>query len=128
MAYRDRISEELNQIENFDEVKASLEKETSACYDSLKKQADLLTAARQRSAAQLEKSIEKELHDLNFGEAKLAIDFQKPDVIGPDGNDLVEILITTNKGEPLKPLVKIASGGEISRIMLAIKKYHRHLR
>ena len=121
LAYRDRISEELNQIENFDEVKASLEKETSACYDSLKKQADLLTAARQRSAAQLEKSIEKELHDLNFGEAKLAIDFQKPDVIGPDGNDLVEILITTNKGEPLKPLVKIASGGEISRIMLAIK-------
>ena len=42
-------------------------------------------------------------------------------MIGPDGNDLVEILITTNKGEPLKPLVKIASGGEISRIMLAIK-------
>ncbi len=121
LAYRDRISEELNQIENFDEVKASLEKETARCYESLKKQADLLTKARRISASMLEKSIEKELHDLNFGEARLSIDFNSPDVIGTDGNDIVEILITTNKGEPLKPLVKIASGGEISRIMLAIK-------
>lgn len=121
LAYRDRISEELNQIENFDEVKASLEKETARCYESLKKQADLLTKARRLSASMLEKSIEKELHVLNFGEARLSIDFKSPDVIGPDGNDIVEILITTNKGEPLKPLVKIASGGEISRIMLAIK-------
>ncbi|SCJ78193.1 Recombination protein N [uncultured Eubacterium sp.] len=121
LAYRDRISEELNQIENFDEVKASLEKETARCYESLKKQADLLTKARRLSASMLEKSIEKELHDLNFGEARLSIDFKSPGEISPDGNDIVEILITTNKGEPLKPLVKIASGGEISRIMLAIK-------
>lgn len=65
--------------------------------------------------------VESELHDLNFGSAKLSIDFQCSETFGPDGNDDVEFLISTNKGEPLKPLVKIASGGEISRIMLAIK-------
>lgn len=121
LAYGERISEELNQIENFDEVKATLEKETASCHEALKEQADELTKARRQSASLLEKSIEKELHDLNFGDAKLSIDFKTPDMIGPDGNDIVEIMITTNKGEPLKPLVKIASGGEISRIMLAIK-------
>lgn len=121
LAYGERISEELNQIENFDEVKATLEKETASCHEALKKQADELTKARRQSASLLEKSIEKELHDLNFGDAKLSIDFKTPDMIGSDGNDIVEIMITTNKGEPLKPLVKIASGGEISRIMLAIK-------
>ena len=121
LAYRDRISEELDQIENYDEVKAALEKEAAICYDALHKQADLLTEARRLSASQLERSIEKELHDLNFADARLSIEFKTPEVIGSDGNDMVEIMMTTNKGEPLKPLVKIASGGEISRIMLAIK-------
>ena len=121
LAYRDKISEELEQIENFDEIKLQLEKETAAAYEELTAQAARLTEVRKASAEELSSSIEKELHDLNFSSARLSIDFQTPDVIGPDGSDIVEILISTNKGEPLKPLVKVASGGEISRIMLAIK-------
>ena len=119
--YRDRITTELNQIENFDEVKADLEKQVKTSYEEMMKKADILTAARKDSASLLESSIEKELHDLNFNAATLSIDFKIPETITTEGNDLVEILISTNKGEPLKPLVKIASGGEISRIMLAIK-------
>lgn len=119
--YREKISTELDQIENYDEVKAALEKQTEAAYADLQAKATALSAVRKASAAELGQSIEKELHDLNFSSAKLSIDFQTPDNILPNGNDIVEILISTNKGEPLKPLVKTASGGEISRIMLAIK-------
>lgn len=121
LAYRDRIDEELSQIENFDQIKAQLETDAKQAYDRLSQCADNLTEVRRASAEELSASIEKELHDLNFAEAKLQIDFRRPEAVGPDGNDIVEILITTNKGEPLKPLVKVASGGEISRIMLAIK-------
>ncbi len=121
LAYRDKISLELEQIENYDEVKADLEQKTRLAYADLVEKASALTAVRRASASELSTAIEEELHDLNFANAALSIDFQLPESIGPDGNDIVEILITTNKGEPLKPLVKIASGGEISRIMLAIK-------
>ncbi|MEY8369700.1 DNA repair protein RecN [Anaerovoracaceae bacterium 42-11] len=121
LTYYDTISEELNQIENFDDVKAQLQAETEATYSALSEKAGQLTEARKASAKELESAIERELHDLNFGSAKLSIDFQPSESFGPDGNDNVEFLISTNKGEPLKPLVKIASGGEISRIMLAIK-------
>ena len=121
LAYRAKIALELEQIENYDEVKADLEQKTKAAYADLKEKASALTTVRCASASELSAAIEAELHDLNFANAALSIDFQTPDTIGPDGNDVVEILITTNKGEPLKPLVKIASGGEISRIMLAIK-------
>lgn len=121
LTYYDTISEELNQIENFDDVKAQLQAETEATYSALSEKAGQLTEARKASAKELESAIERELHDLNFGSAKLSIDFQPSESFGSDGNDDVEFLISTNKGEPLKPLVKIASGGEISRIMLAIK-------
>ena len=121
LTYYDTISEELNQIENFDDVKAQLQAEADAAYKALSEKAAQLTEVRKASAKELETAIESELHDLNFGSAKLSIDFQCSETFGPDGNDDVEFLISTNKGEPLKPLVKIASGGEISRIMLAIK-------
>lgn len=121
LTYYDTISEELNQIENFDDVKAQLQAEADAAYKALSEKAAQLTEVRKASAKELETAIESELHDLNFGSAKLSIDFQCSETFGPDGNDDVEFLISTNKGESLKPLVKIASGGEISRIMLAIK-------
>ncbi|MBR3756375.1 MAG: DNA repair protein RecN, partial [Firmicutes bacterium] len=121
LAYRDKITLELEQIENYDDVKAALEKDLAATFSDLQEKAAALTAVRKASSAELSSAIEAELHDLNFGNAELSILFEEPESIGADGNDLVEIFISTNKGEPLKPLVKIASGGEISRIMLAIK-------
>ena len=121
LAYRDKITLELEQIENYDDVKASLEKDLHTALSDLQEKAAALTAVRKASAEELSAAIEAELHDLNFGNAELSIRFEKPASIGADGNDLVEIFISTNKGEPLKPLVKIASGGEVSRIMLAIK-------
>lgn len=121
LAYCDKITLELEQIENYDEAKAALEQELIVATADLQEKASALTAVRKASASELSAAIEAELHDLNFGNAELSIHFEEPESIGPNGNDLVEIFISTNKGEPLKPLVRIASGGEISRIMLAIK-------
>jgi len=69
----------------------------------------------------MEAAVNKELSELNFKNSLFKIDFRETD-IGPEGSDEVEFLISTNKGEALKPLAKIASGGEISRIMLAFKR------
>lgn len=119
--YRDKISSELTQIENFDEIKGNLESKCRVARSELKSASDDLSKVRKQSACELGKAIENELHDLNFNNAKLELHISPAQAIGPDGGDLCEIMMTTNTGEPMKPLVKIASGGEISRIMLAIK-------
>lgn len=121
LSYYEKISQELNQIENFDLVKADLEKEVNEAFSVLTEKAQQLSQIRKAAAAKLEEAISRELHDLNFQNASISIAFTPLKDIGPDGADDVEILLSANRGEPLKPLIKVASGGEISRIMLAIK-------
>ncbi len=121
LAYHDKISRELSLIENFDEEKASLEKQLKAAFLQLRSDCSRLTEARTLSAAMLEQQIQKELIDLNFVDAQIKINITPLEKPEETGMDKVEILITTNKGEPLKPLWKVASGGEMSRIMLAFK-------
>ncbi|MGN1381848.1 MAG: DNA repair protein RecN [Eubacterium sp.] len=121
LSYRDRIAGELELVENFEDQKTDLEKKTKAALDVLKEKTASLTAARKKSAEELEAAIERELHDLNFPYAQLQIKIEKAPAISSSGGDICEFLISTNKGEPLKSLAKTASGGEISRIMLAIK-------
>mgnify|MGYP000670985271 CR=1 FL=1 len=69
----------------------------------------------------LEENIEKSLHELNMEKSKFKVNIENDGTFYDNGMDKVEFLISTNPGEPLKPLVKIASGGELSRVMLAIK-------
>lgn len=121
LAYRDRIQQELSQLENFDELRGTLEQETKQRLRALRTSAAALTGARQASAEALGQAIEAELHDLNFDSARFEIRISAAPAISAEGGDEAEILISTNRGEPLKPLIRIASGGEISRIMLAIK-------
>ncbi|MDO4746389.1 MAG: DNA repair protein RecN [Bacillota bacterium] len=120
--YREKLAERLSHIENLDSVRDKLERELDACSKALAIACDRLTEARKSAAASLEVLITEELSQLNFNDAVFSIDFKKADSFTSDGNDIVEFLICTNKGEPLKPLSKIASGGEMSRIMLAFKK------
>lgn len=121
LAYRDRIQQELSQLENFDELRGTLEQETKQRLRALRTAAAALTGARQASAEALGQAIEAELHDLNFDSARFEIRISAAPAISAEGGDEAEILISTNRGEPLKPLIRVASGGEISRIMLAIK-------
>ena len=128
LAYADELRERLSSIDNADEEIAALQAKIDRTVMALEIASNKLSELRKASASELEKLITEQLGQLNFGEAAFAIDFRKAvDSAGnvqysPDGTDVVEFLITTNRGEPLKPLSKIASGGEMSRIMLAFKK------
>lgn len=121
LEYRDKISVELNTIENFDEEKIKLEKELLRDRDTLKAACEILTNIRKEIALELQEKIQQELLDLNFPNSKIEISITPLSLPTENGMDNVEILISTNKGEPLKPLQKVASGGEMSRIMLAFK-------
>ena len=119
--YQAKLQEKLSIIENFDEEKLSLMRQLKELKTKLVESCDKLTLQRKANALELEESIQKELYDLNFKDSLVKIDIQPLSEPTENGIDKVEILITTNKGEPLKPLYKVASGGEMSRIMLAFK-------
>ena len=121
LEYHEKISANLSLIENFDEEKLALMKNLKDLKAKLLDACNKLTEQRKANALELESSIQKELHDLNFKDSMVKIDIQPLTEPTEFGMDKVEILITTNKGEPLKPLYKVASGGEMSRIMLAFK-------
>ncbi len=121
LAYRDELEEKIRVIENFDEEKAVLEKELLSVRHDLLDACAMLTSARKAAAKDLSQKTLKELNDLNFSDAQIDISISPLSQPQEDGMDKVEILISANKGEPLKPLYKVASGGEISRIMLAFK-------
>ena len=121
LEYRDRIAKELSQIDNYDVEKERLTKEYKLAKKQLYEVGALLSDARKLGASKLSKRILEELKDLNFLNSDLSISIKETPEPTPNGMDDVEILISTNLGEPLKPLAKTASGGEISRVMLAIK-------
>ncbi|MBE6030441.1 MAG: DNA repair protein RecN [Clostridiales bacterium] len=121
LEYADENEKKLYDIDNIDEEKENLERELSVLNDQLELASERLTKLRKKSAEELERKISKELLELNFAESNLSISFETLPSFTENGIDKVEFLISTNKGEPLKPLAKIASGGEMSRIMLAFK-------
>ncbi|HIV79940.1 MAG TPA: DNA repair protein RecN [Candidatus Avanaerovorax faecigallinarum] len=121
LAYRDKISAELDVIENFDEEKSKLADASEAAKADLMLKASALSKARHEAASSLTARINSELSELNFSDAKVEASFTPLESAGPDGDETAEFLISANRGEPLKPLSKTASGGEMSRIMLAIR-------
>ena len=84
------------------------------------RQLSITSAARRAAAAVLEQRIQSELRDLDMHKVRFAIDFAEKEP-GPDGCDAVRFLMSANAGEDLKPIARIASGGELARIMLALK-------
>ncbi len=118
--FGDNAQAELEKIEMSDEETERLTNELKEINEKLKAAADKLTNERTLAAKKLEKEIENALHELNMEKAKFSVSV-KPQNYSANGADFVEFMIATNPGEDLKPLVKIASGGELSRVMLAIK-------
>lgn len=110
--------EKLEDYENYiQQLKSKLEKAEKALLKATKK----LTKLRKEQALVLEQAIEDGLKDLNFADVKFEIAFDTFDNYTADGMDDVEFMISLNPGQPVRPLVNVASGGELSRIMLAIK-------
>ena len=116
-----KLEKTLSMIENLDTDTAALNLEKSRIEDMLKDETRRLTGLRKAAARTLEEKINKELLDLNFQDAQINIAVRPLPGYTENGIDDVEFLIKTNKGSDFKPLARIASGGEISRIMLAFK-------
>jgi DNA repair protein RecN (Recombination protein N) len=128
-----QIREELEHIETVSERLEALQKQEASLLEELARQALALSQARERAAQALSQNIEAELNDLRMSQARFSVAFQtRPHPQGlpvrgehlsfdSNGIDQVEFLIAPNPGEGFKPLVKIASGGETARLMLALK-------
>lgn len=121
LAYAKKIKMELDYIENYDSNIAQLEQELTVLNEELHKEAMILHELRQDSAKILEQKIMQELVSLSMADARLIININFVDNFTENGADEIEILFSANIGEDLKPLPKIVSGGELSRIALAIK-------
>lgn len=122
LAYWDNTSKELQELIDSEKIVNQLEQELSKFKQEYYDAAAKLSALRTQAAAKLEELVERELHDLNMAGAKFVIQLSKtPDTISSSGYDRIEFLISPNPGEPEKALNRIASGGEMSRVMLAIK-------
>jgi DNA repair protein RecN (Recombination protein N) len=127
LAYRESAAEELKDLEASDERLQSLEESLGKHLDVLLRAAQALSSKRKKTAGKVEDLIGKNLKDLAFADARFRIDvLQDSDEEGKyrinvNGIDRIEFLFSANPGEPLKPLAKVASGGELSRVMLALK-------
>lgn len=118
--YLANAEKQRNSIVNSDEEIERLSAEYDSALDKTVTAADILSAHRKGLAYKLEQDVQEELLFLDMPKIKFSVNFEKGN-LSLNGYDKIVFLISTNPGEPLKPLAKIASGGELSRIMLAIK-------
>lgn len=126
LEYLEKAQQELDEAENSDAVLERLIAEHTVQSAKLKEIAEELSQKRRESARKLEKEIMSELADLDMQKVRFSVSAELAEENGkikysPNGCDKIEFLISSNPGEDLKPLSKIASGGEMSRIMLAMK-------
>lgn len=111
----------LEELENYDAFREQTEKKLKISTDHLCRLCTDLSEMRKKASVELVKRIRSGLLDLNFLDVEFDMEFETLDHFTPDGWDEVQFLISTNPGQPMRPLKDVASGGELSRIMLAIK-------
>ena len=121
LAHQEKVERELSEIENYDEDIAALEKEIAVLEKELGKKAAALPELRRAAAKDLSAAIEEQLFALGMPKAQLAIRVEPAADYGPRGRDEVAMFFSANPGEAEKPRQRVASGGELSRIALAIK-------
>jgi len=119
--FANNCRDELAFLENSAEEALSLEKEQAVRGIKLGEQAEKLTSLRKRAALLLEQGLASALKDLGMPDARFTVAFTDQDKPTRLGKDEVEFLFSANRGEPVKPLARIISAGEISRVMLALK-------
>jgi DNA repair protein RecN (Recombination protein N) len=121
LRYHEQAVAEIKTLTGSEENTAALEREIILLENNWRQTAQELTLVRQEAARQLEKDIGAELASLEMGRVDFCVSFDQLPELSPGGQDTVEFLISPNPGEPLRPLARIASGGELSRVMLAIR-------
>lgn len=113
--------QKLEELENYDLLRLQTEKALELAEKALEKDSGELSGLRREIAEELTEKIEDSLKELNFLDVKFQMEFRRLDHYTPGGYDEAEFMISTNPGEPVRPLGMVASGGELSRIMLAVK-------
>ena len=121
LQYQDKKQSYLDELNNYSEKIDQIKGLITESREKLQVLSERASKMRKTAAKELENSITDALKDLNFLSVDFKINITKKDKITDKGFDNVEFMISTNPGEPVRPLAKVASGGELSRIMLAIK-------
>ncbi len=122
LAYRKEKEEQLKKLEDYDQYIQELKERIEVSRQKAEGLCEKLSALRQKNGKQLQKKLKQGLKELNFLSVELEIEVSPvPDKMTAEGYDEVDFLISLNPGEPLKSISKVASGGELSRIMLALK-------
>ena len=121
LAYQEKQEQRLAALQDYDRYLQDLEAQLKKAEEELKDLCAEASGIRQRYGKMLCEKIKEHLIDLNFLNVEFEMAFEELPEYTAQGKDSAEFLISTNPGEPLRPLMKIASGGELSRIMLAIK-------
>jgi len=125
LAYLEKAKNELEVLENLDQQIEEQRLKTDALEKEVLEVAEKLSAVRQKTAAEMERAMSKELQSLSFEQSGVEVRFQQieknAENLRSTGADRVEFFFAPNPGEPPRPLAKVASGGELSRLMLAFK-------
>lgn len=120
LAFRDRAAEQLSEIELSDEAREKLQKEVLRQEKQVRACASALTAKRKSAAKEITRLVSESLTFLDMPKVRFDVRIDPSEPMA-DGADDIEFMIATNPGEPLLPMIRIASGGELSRIMLALR-------
>lgn len=118
---REKISEELAALEDYDSALEARRRAEQKARDAAAETAARLHASRAQAAGRLGEDVAAELEELNMGSAQLLVQVNPGESLSPHGSDQVEFLFAPNPGETPRPLAKIASGGELSRVLLALR-------
>lgn len=120
----DELLAALSLLDHSQDRLHNLQEDERQAFQEVRRLADQLSAARERTAALLESRLQREFTDLQMPHARLQVKIERNDgdePFDPAGQDRAEFLFSANKGEPLRPLARVASGGELSRVMLGLK-------
>ena len=123
LKYNEHVQEEIYEIENIEEYTNKLKADLNELEEKMKDTCKKMHSIREKTGKVLSEQIQKELIDLEMPNVKFKVEsnYKEENEFSENGQEKIEFLIITNVGEDFKPLIKIASGGEMSRIMLAIK-------
>ncbi len=125
LAYAEEAERTIAKLSDFDGYVAALTEKVKKSEQALRTEAAKLTAIRKKAADELSAKVRASLSELNFLNSEFTVEFRELEEPGETGAEEAEFMISANPGEPLRPLAKIASGGELSRVMLALKTASR---
>lgn len=126
LSLKENLKEELQHIESFDEEIDALQKKIAEAHKNVQQQAELLTKSRLNAVEPIEKFLKEQLSRLGMPNIQFKVEITDAAEFSETGKDTVQFLFSANKNQSLQPVAQIASGGEVSRLMLSIKSLMAH--